>query len=89
MFASFPSSFCTDQGRAVINAGAPPINKPDAASDEPDWLATMPAGVRQVYEYWKLHLRPGGFKFNARIINYPGGMPGDIGLFFSWPKDDQ
>src|SRR4051812_14411771 len=28
MIASFPSSFCTDGGRAIINAGAPPINKP-------------------------------------------------------------
>ena len=28
MIASFPSSFCTDDGRAIINAGAPPINKP-------------------------------------------------------------
>ena len=28
MFSSFPSSFCTDSGRAIINAGPPPINKP-------------------------------------------------------------
>src|SRR5271166_3777241 len=31
MIASFPSSFCTDGGRAIINAGAPPINKPSQA----------------------------------------------------------
>ncbi len=92
MFASFPSGFCTDDGRAVINAGAPPISKPSAAeaaarSDEPEWLATLPAGVHQVYEYWKSNLKPGGFRFTARIINYPDGKPGDVGLFFSWPKD--
>ena len=91
MFSSFPSDFCTDGGRAIINAGAPPINKPDRAepaarSDEPEWLGTLPAGVHQVYEYWKANLKPGGFGFSARIINYPGGMPGDIGLFFTWPK---
>jgi hypothetical protein len=28
VFSSFPSSFCTDGGRAIINAGVPPINKP-------------------------------------------------------------
>src|SRR5215471_12229498 len=44
MFASFPSEFCTDGGRAVINAGEPPINKPSAEelaarADEPEWLA--------------------------------------------------
>ena len=57
-----------------------------AQSDEPEWLATLPAGVRQVYDFWKHNLKPGGFNFTARIINYPGGMPGDVGLFFSWPK---
>jgi hypothetical protein len=91
MIASFPSGFCTDGGRSIINAGAPPINKPTRAdlaarSDEPEWLPTLPAGVHQVYEYWKANLKPGGFGFAARIINYPGGMPGDVGLFFTWPK---
>jgi hypothetical protein len=93
MFASFPSNFCTDDGRAIINAGAPPINKPtkeDAAArpDEPEWLETVPQGVRKVYEYWKDNLRPGGFKFTARVIDYPGGKPGNVGLFFSWPRSN-
>ena len=92
MIASFPSDFCSDGGRAVINAGAPPINKPSKAAAEersgaPEWLETLPAGVHKVYDYWKDNLKPGGFKFVARIINYPGGIPGDVGLFFSWPKD--
>ena len=74
-----------------FNAGASPINKPSkddlaARSDEPGWLETMPAGVHKVYDYWKNNLKPGGFGFSARIINYPGGMPGDVGLFFTWPK---
>jgi hypothetical protein len=91
MISSFPSNFCTDGGRAIINAGAPPINKPSkeevaAQADEPEWLATLPAGVHQVYQYWKNNLKPGGFGFSARIINYPGGVPGDVGLFFTWPK---
>lgn len=91
MFASFPSEFCTDDGRAIINAGAPPMNKPTAEEAarmaEPPWLATLPAGVHQIYDYWKLHLKPGGFRFSARIINFRGGKPGDVGLFFSWPRD--
>ncbi len=91
MIASFPSTFCTDDGRAIINAGAPPINKPtkeEAArqAEQPDWLMTFPAGVHQVYDYWKQSLKPGGFGFSARIINYPDGKPGDVGLFFTWPK---
>ena len=91
MFSSFPSSFCTDGGRAIINAGAPPINKPTkeelaARHDEPEWLETLPTGVHQVYDYWMSPLKPGGFGFSARIIDYPGGMPGDVGLFFTWPN---
>jgi len=91
MISSFPSTFCTDNGRAITNAGAPPIVKPtgeEAAklAEEPEWLATLPAGARLVYNYWKANLKPGGFEFSARIINYPGGMPGDVGLFISWPK---
>ncbi|MBS0561078.1 MAG: hypothetical protein JSR21_13590 [Proteobacteria bacterium] len=91
MLVSFPSSFCTDSGRAVANADVPPINKaaapgPDA---EPAWLATLPKGARPIYNYWKQTLKPGGFQFSARIVNFPSGMPGDVGLFFSWPKDLQ
>jgi hypothetical protein len=91
MIASFPCDFCTDGGRAVINAGVPPINKPskeEAArqAEHPDWLLTMPAGVRKVYEYWRQNLKPGGFGFAARVVSYPGGKPGNIGLFFTWPK---
>jgi hypothetical protein len=36
--------------------------------------------------HWKSHLKPGGFGFSVRIIDYPGGMPGDVGLFFTWPN---
>ncbi|MBS0638457.1 MAG: hypothetical protein JSS43_01215 [Proteobacteria bacterium] len=90
MFASFPSSFCTDDGRSVLNAGAPPIVKPDKNAPKPevpDWINTMPKGARVVYDYWKANMEPGGFKLSARVINFPDGKPGDVGLFFSWPKD--
>ena len=91
MVASFPCDFCTDGGRAVINAGEPPINKPTKEqgarqAEQPDWLLTMPAGIRTAHEYWKKHLRAGGFGFAARVISYPGGKPGDIGIFITWPK---
>ena len=48
----------------------------------------MPVGVRKVYDYWQANLKPGGFRLIARIINYPGGKPGDVGLFFTWPKNE-
>lgn len=91
MFASFPSSFCTDSGRAIINAGQPPINPPATSDSErdPEWVETLPAGFRKVYDLWKQNLKPGGFHFGARIITFPGGKPGDVGLFFSWATEKQ
>jgi hypothetical protein len=94
MITSFPSEFCADGGRAIINAGEPPINKPTkeqmaAQAEEPEWLTKLPTGVRKVYDYWKTNLKSGGFGFAARVINYPGGKPGDIGLFFTWPRNSQ
>jgi hypothetical protein len=88
LLTAFPSDFCSDSGRAIINADLPPINKPKEplADAEPAWIATLPAGGRIVYDYWKASLKPGGFEFSARILNYKEGRPGDIGLFFSWPK---
>src|SRR4051812_43815436 len=51
MLTAFPSSFCTDDGRAIITAGAPPINKPDKNApppSEPEWLATLPKDARPI-----------------------------------------
>jgi hypothetical protein len=92
MFASFPSDFCTDSGRAILNAGAPPIvkltdeEKEKLKDAEPEWLHTLPRGARPVYEYWKQHMKPAGFGLSVRILNFPDGKPGDVGMFFTWPK---
>ncbi|MBY0336773.1 MAG: hypothetical protein K2X11_09170 [Acetobacteraceae bacterium] len=71
---TFPSDFCSDGGRRI-------------ASHLEDWPDTLPGATRQVYAFWHEALRPRGFRLGARIMNYPGGMPGDVGLVFSWPKE--
>ena len=92
MLASFPCSFCTDEGRAVNNADLPPLIKPSKEEAErmrnapPAWLDTLPKGARLAYDYWKTHMQSAGFRFAARIIDYPDGKPGHVGLFISWPK---
>lgn len=53
MITSFPVAFCSDDGRAIINADLPPINKPSKEevarqAEQPDWLITLPSGVHQV-----------------------------------------
>ena len=74
MLFSFPSDLCTDAGRRLNNGVE-------------GWEATLPGAARRVFEFWRDDLRPRGFRFFARVISYPDGMPGDVGVFFSWPKE--
>src|SRR5208283_6158035 len=88
--ATFSSEFCTDHGLAINNADLPPLVEPTKQEEErirdapPAWLPTVPAGLRKVYDYWKTHMKPGGFKFSMRIIDYRDGRPGNVGTFISW-----
>jgi CBS domain-containing protein len=69
----FPCELCTDHGRA--------INAPDAG-----WPATLRGLAAHVFMRWKSELRPHGFALHARVLEFPGGLPGDIGLFLAWGK---
>lgn len=74
MLFSFPSDLCADDGRRINNSVE-------------GWEDTLPGAARRVFEFWRDDLQQRGFLFTARVVTYPGGMPGDIGLFFSWPKE--
>lgn len=67
----FPSALCTDGGRA--------INAPD-----PDWPATLRGEAAEIYLRWSRDLKPQGFHLAARVVEFPDGMPGDIGMFLVW-----
>ena len=67
----FPSALCTDRGRAINNA-------------EADWPTTLTGRPRQAYEFWKEHLQPAKYKLRAMIVEWPGGLPGDVAFFLSW-----
>jgi uncharacterized membrane protein len=67
----FPSEVCSDGGRAINNGN-------------PDWPASLTGQPRAVYDYWQSVLRPAGYRFRARILDYPRGMPGNAGLILSW-----
>ncbi|HYH45145.1 MAG TPA: hypothetical protein VEG34_05620 [Thermoanaerobaculia bacterium] len=73
MLVSFPSDFCTDGGRRVNNR-------------LPGWQDTLPGGAQAFLGFWRDALQPGGFGFGARILNFPAGVLGDVGLFVTWPK---
>jgi hypothetical protein len=67
----FPSEWCTDKGRAINNF-------------EPHWPETLTGFAKRGYEYYEQELRPAGYKVRAQIIDYPGGVPGDVGIFLRW-----
>jgi CBS domain-containing protein len=71
MLLRFPADLCTDRGRA-INA---PL---------PDWPQTLRGEAAEIYLCWERDLKPGGFHLTARVLDFPGGIPGDIGLFLVW-----
>ncbi|MBV8747629.1 MAG: hypothetical protein JO134_21580, partial [Xanthobacteraceae bacterium] len=70
----FPSQLCTDGGRL--------INVPD-----PNWPATLRGEAAEIYVRWQADLKPGGFHLVARVLEFPDGIPGDIGLFLVWESE--
>ena len=67
----FPNELCSDRGRRINNS-------------EPGWETTLDGRPKAAYEFWHDHLRPLGFGLKAEIVDYPGGMPGDVGFSLTW-----
>jgi hypothetical protein len=67
----FPHELCSDNGRAINQA-------------EPGWEDTLTGVPREVYELWREHLQPRGYKIRCQIVDYPGGMIGEVGITLSW-----
>jgi hypothetical protein len=67
----FPSEYCTDAGRAINNF-------------EANWPETLTGFAKRAFEFWQKELQPQGYKVRAQIMDFPGGMPGEVGLFLRW-----
>jgi hypothetical protein len=67
----FPNHICTDNGRAINQ-------------HEQGWEKTLTGIPRELYEFWQRRLKPAGYHIKYEIIDYPGGMPGDVGVTLSW-----
>jgi hypothetical protein len=70
----FPNSLCTDRGRAI-------------SQREPGWEKTLTGIPREIYQLWSDYLKPRGYRILYQIIDFPGGMPGDISIVLSWGDD--
>jgi hypothetical protein len=67
----FPNELCTDRGRA--------INQMEAG-----WEQTLTGVPKEIYLLWHKHFRPRGYKLKVQIVDFPNGMPGDVGMFLTW-----
>lgn len=67
----FPNRLCTDDGRAIDQA-------------EAEWERTLTGIPREIYEFWERQLRPRGYDIRYEIVDRPGGVRGDIGVFLNW-----
>ena len=67
----FPNQLCTDRGRAINQM-------------EPGWEDTLTGLPKELLEFWRKHLRDRGYKMRVQIVDFPGGMPGDVGMTLSW-----
>ena len=45
---------------------------------------TLEGFAKKAYDFFEKELRPLEFKLHAEIVSFPGGMPGDVGLFLKW-----
>jgi hypothetical protein len=67
----FPNALCTDHGRAINQ-------------QEPGWEKTLTGLPKEMYEFWERRLKPLGYKLKVQIVDWPGGMPGDVGITLKW-----
>ena len=67
----FPHSLCTDNGRAINQ-------------QEPGWEKTLTGIAQEIYQLWFDYLKPRGYRIGYQIVDFPGGMPGDIAIVIAW-----
>jgi hypothetical protein len=67
----FPNSLTTDKGRAINQM-------------EKGWEQTLTGMAKEIYQLWADYLQPRGYRIKYQIIDFPGGIPGDIGITLSW-----
>jgi hypothetical protein len=67
----FPNELCTDRGRAINQ-------------NEPGWEKTLTGLPKELFEFFEKHLKPRGYHVAYQIVDFPGGMPGDVGVTLKW-----
>ena len=67
----FPNTLCTDRGRAINQ-------------QEPGWEKTLTGIPQEIFQLWSDYLKPRGYRIKYQIVDFPGGIPGDISIAIAW-----
>ena len=67
----FPNSLCTDRGRAINQM-------------EKGWESTLTGIPKEIFQLWSDYLHPRGYRIRYQVVDFSGGVPGDIGVTISW-----
>jgi uncharacterized protein (DUF1778 family) len=67
----FPNTLCTDRGRAINQM-------------ETGWEKTLTGIPKEIFQLWSDYLQPRGYHIAYQIVDFSGGVPGDIAITISW-----
>jgi hypothetical protein len=67
----FPNTLCTDRGRAINQ-------------QEPGWEKTLTGIPQEIFQLWSDYLKPRGYRIQYQIVDFTGGMPGDVSIVIAW-----
>ena len=67
----FPNHLCTDNGRAIDE-------------NEEGWQKTLTGRPKELWSFYERQLKSRGYHLKYEVLDRPGGLRGDIGVFLSW-----
>jgi hypothetical protein len=68
---TFPATYCNDHGRRINTL-------------DPEWPQSLEGFAKRAYEFYEREMKPLGYKMHCEIISFPGGIPGEVGMFLKW-----
>jgi hypothetical protein len=72
----FPSEWLPDSGRGIT-------------SHDPNWHERLEGFPRRAHDFYVKELAPRGFQLQVEILDFPNGMPGDVGWFLTWKHPEE
>ncbi|WP_198369978.1 hypothetical protein [Roseomonas rosulenta] len=72
----FPSEWLPDSGRGIT-------------THDPNWHERLEGFPRRAFDFYTKELAPRGFQLQVEILDWPGGMPGDVGWYLTWKHPEE